>query len=568
MRANKHLLLWASLASLLLLGVAAYQENVLQPWRQLQARYAALQAATPGNPAFEVKLRQVVQPALKATDRCISCHVGMAPGEVGVEGDPVFGPHPDVVHDPAEFGCVVCHGGQGRATETFAAHGAVPHWPTPMIPKTYAWAGCGTCHTHVAVPNEAQLARGEALFERYDCLSCHRLGERGGTLRPDGTGGMEGPDLSRAGASGRAEGWYADHLRRHEVASGGLWRAAFGPIPAEARRAISSFLGAQVGAPGLVAAKSLFHSLGCRGCHAIDGVGGDDGPELTTIGQRDPALVDWSPLAAPKDGARHNWADWLREHFRDPAAVVPDSQMPDFALTEAETEALVFYMLSLRRAEAPEAYWPPDRARAVRLHAREFAADGETLFTTFCAACHGATGQGVRFAGTHPFPAVGNADFLAVASDRFLLAALEHGRTGRRMPSWGKGGGGLRPAEAEAIVAHLRAAAGGVPSPAEDEPARWVDPETAPGGQRLYAQLCAGCHGAAGEGPDAPQLAHEAFQADATDRYLVETIRRGRRGTAMGGFGRPSPVRPVLTDGQLESIAAFVRTFARAQETK
>ncbi len=35
-------------------------------------------------------------------------------------------------------------------------------------------------------------------------------------------------------------------------------------------------------------------------------------------------------------------------HFRDPEAVVPDSEMPDFGFNEQELNDLTNYMLSLR----------------------------------------------------------------------------------------------------------------------------------------------------------------------------------------------------------------------------
>ena len=95
MRRNKLLLLVSSLVTMALLITAAYQENVAREWRQLQRRYASrLESSQAGE--FDVHLRQVYVPALGATDRCISCHVGMAPGESGVDGDPVFARHPDL----------------------------------------------------------------------------------------------------------------------------------------------------------------------------------------------------------------------------------------------------------------------------------------------------------------------------------------------------------------------------------------------------------------------------------------------------------------------------------------
>ncbi len=553
MRRNKHLLLWTSLGTLLFLGWAAYQENFRQEWRQLQSAYRARLPADRRD-AFAVQLRQIVIPSLGVADRCVSCHVGMAPGESGIAGDPVFAPHPDVRHDPAEFGCTVCHGGQGRATVAEDAHGAVRHWPEPMIPKRFAFAGCGTCHTHLAVPNRAEYESGRAAFERHDCYACHRVDGRGGTLRPLGVGGMEGPDLSRAGALGFDRGWYAKHVA-HRDAGETPWPAAFEPLSRADLDAIDVFLDARVGAPGLVEAKALFHSLGCRGCHKIGGVGGDDGPDLTREGQRDPGELDFSHVP----GGRTLPA-WFAEHFRAPARVVPGSAMPYLGLSDDRIGRLTYYLLSLRRSDVPERLWPRDRIRAERFGEREFATDGATIYGTFCAACHGPRGEGMRYPGMPAFPAVGNPDFLALAPDELLRATVTHGRPGRRMPAWGHLEGGLRPAEIDAVVAFLREL-GGVAAPEPDpEPARWVaaDPER---GRAPYAALCAGCHGPEGGGAEGPALANRVLLAGATDTYLVETVLRGRRGTSMEGFGRPSTIRPALDRDDVLAIVAYLRTW-------
>ncbi len=553
-RRNKHLLLWTSLATLLLLVYAAFEENVLREWRGIQRRYQQrLPAAEAAD--FNVQLRQVYAPALKATDRCITCHVGMAPGEKAIAGVPLYTGHPPVVHEPSDFGCVVCHGGQGRATEKADAHGTVPHWPEPMIPMRYAYAGCGTCHTHLAVPNVDVLARGRTLFERYDCFACHRVDGRGGTLRPGGAGGIDGPDLSRSGAHGFDAQWYEHHLDKHAAAADGPWRTSFGEITPDEREAMRVFLSSRVGAPGLVESKALFHSLGCRGCHKVGGVGGDDGPDLSREGEKDPGRLDFTHV--PGDPTL---ANWLGEHFRAPAKVVPGSQMPYFRLTEEQIQALTFYLLSLRRTEFPEALWPKDRIRAARFAEREFTFDGATVFGTFCAACHGQRGQGMRYPGMASFPAIGNPDFLAVASDRFLTETVTHGRPGRRMPLWGEKEGGLRPAEITAVVQYVRSFADGAAAPTDPGPSRWVqaDPKQ---GAHLFGENCAFCHGPAGEGREGPALHNKVLLASATDTYLVETIKRGRRGTSMPSFAGAALAHRQLSEPEIQSIVAFIRTW-------
>lgn len=554
MKKNKYLLLSSSLGVLALLMIAAVQENFLKEWRLIQKS-----ARNEGGP-IPVHLRQTVVPSLKATDRCVSCHVGMAAGEQGITGPDVVAAHRPVVHDPAEFGCTVCHGGQGRATEKADAHGDVHFWPEPMIPARYAYAGCGGCHTHIRVPDQVTLRRGQSLVEQHDCLACHSIDGRGGTIRPGAAAGIAGPDLSHVGAKGYDARWYETHLGKHQEANDGPWKSSFAPLDEAGRQAMEVYLSSRVGAPELVEAKALFHSLGCRGCHKVGGVGGDDGPDLTRVGQKDPGQLDFSHVPG-----KPTLANWLAEHFRAPAKVVPGSQMPVLGLSEREIDLLTFYMLSLRRSDFPEAWWPKDRIRAERFGEREFATDGATLYGTFCAACHGPAGEGMRYAGMADFPAIMNPDFLAVASDEFLAETIRRGRPGRRMPAWGDSEGGLRPEEIQTLVAYLRKAGGGAePAPATTRPAerRWVKAD-APAGGRLYATYCAGCHGLRGEGIEGPALNNAVFLETASDTYLVETIGRGRRGTLMIGFGSASPLNPALTAEEIESIVAFIRTWEK-----
>lgn len=548
MNKNKYLLLFSSLGVLVLLLGAAVEENFLRQWRRIQV---SAEAAT-----GDVRLRQVVVPATRTIDRCVSCHVGMAPGESpsGVTG--MWAAHPPIPHDPGQFGCTVCHGGQGRATEKADAHGDVHFWPEPMIPLAYAEAGCGSCHAHRGVPDLAGLAQAERLFERFDCLACHRVDGRGGTLRPGGTGGMEGPDLSHVGAKGWQADWYEQHLQQARTAANGPWKDCFGELTDADRASIDTFLYTRVGASALVEAKALFHSLGCRGCHKIHGVGGDDGPDLTQFGLKDVHRLDFTHVPG-----EHTLANWLSEHFRAPAKVVTGSKMPAMGLTTEQIELLNLYMFSLRGSESlPGTLWPGDRLQVARFGEREFASDGRTLYGTFCAACHGPDGEGRRYPDADPFPAVANPDFLAVASDAFLMETLQRGRPGRRMPAWDEDSGGLRPDELRKIIGHLREL-GGVAEPAADaRPPRWVQGDAAAGEKRFTA-LCAGCHGTQGEGLQAPALRNAGLLAAASDTYLVDTIRRGRAGTPMPGFEQGSTTYPALAEEDIHAIVAFIRTW-------
>jgi mono/diheme cytochrome c family protein len=546
MKKNKYLLLGSSVGVLLLLLVAAVQENWLKSWRRIQKSGHGEEGR------LSVQLRQIVNPALGISDRCVSCHVSMGPGEQSVRGNKLLVPHPPVVHDPAEFGCTVCHGGQGQATDEADAHGTVPFWPEPMLERKFFFAGCGRCHVALGIPEGGEMAKAQALFERSDCLSCHRLENRGGTLRPGG-GGMEGPDLSRIGLTGYDSAWYDKHLQKSNLAAAGPWKSNFAPLSSEDQRELALFLKSRVAASRLVSAKSTFFSSGCLGCHKVSGVGGDEGPELTRVGEKDPGQLSFRHV--PGEATLSNW---MVEHFRAPSSVVAGSQMPPVNLSTEEIDRLTLFTLSLRRKELKDAYLPRDRIRAVKFMDREFDSNGTTIFGAFCSGCHGRDGLGRRVLGVTSFPSIANPDFLALATDDFLARTIKTGRPGRKMPAWLKEGG-LRPTEIEAVVAFIRKSGAVVPEP-DSKPARWVQGDVREG-RHLFESVCDGCHGAQGRGGEGPALNNKGLMIAATDTFLVETVSRGRRGTAMTGFLAASTVRPALTRQEIESIVTYLRTL-------
>lgn len=234
MNKNKYLLLGSSIGVLILLIVAAAQEYTRE-WRDIQ------RGALSDEGSIKIRIRQVVSPGLRTSDRCVSCHVGMDPGEQGVHGSSLLVPHKQVVHEPADYGCTICHGGQGLATERPDAHGDVRFWPEPMLPPQFSQAGCGTCHANPGIPNREIFRKARAAFERLDCLACHRMDGRGGTFRSDGFG-MEGPDLSGVAISGYDGDWYRKHLLESDKAASGPWQTSFTPIEDRDLALLATFL--------------------------------------------------------------------------------------------------------------------------------------------------------------------------------------------------------------------------------------------------------------------------------------------------------------------------------------
>jgi mono/diheme cytochrome c family protein len=545
MNKNKYLLVASSLGALLLLVIAAVEENFAKPWRRLQADGRV------GEEAIPVQLRQITNNNLRVADRCVTCHVSMAPGEKDVTGAKLFSPHKPVIHDPAEFGCTVCHGGQGLATEKEDAHGDVDFWPEPMIPARYSQAGCGTCHSPAGIPTRDVFLKAQSVFERLDCRACHRVDNRGGTTRPGARGGMEGTDLSKTGIAGYDKEWYEKHLAKLEKADKGPWKDAFAPVSEQDLKEVALYLSTRVAAPALVEAKAAFHKFGCLGCHRVSGVGGDEGPDLTRAGEKDPGQVDLTHVPG-KPGL----ANWFVEHFRSPVSVVATSQMPPVSASQEEIELLTLYVHSLRRRDVPGSYLPKDRVLVTRFGMREFAGDGATIFGAFCSGCHGLEGQGRNVPGGMTFPSIANPDFLALVPDQYLAETIRKGRPGRKMPGWAKEGG-LRPEEIDAVVRHLRSLGGG-PAPLDGGWMVSAEPST---GEHLYAANCAGCHGAKGEGNKGPALGNRVFLELANDKFLMETVSRGRKGTAMPGFSEATPAHRALAKSEIESIVAYVRAW-------
>ena len=121
-------------------------------------------------------------------------------------------------------------------------------------------------------------------------------------------------------------------------------------------------------APQLVRGETIFQDVGCVGCHKLHGTGGIIGPELDKVG------ATRSP-------------EWLVKHFRDPAAVTPNSAMPPIKVSEADLEALTLYVMSFT-GEQLSAYY-------VSMKTIPGPQAGERLFQEKgCIGCHSIGGKG------------------------------------------------------------------------------------------------------------------------------------------------------------------------------
>jgi cytochrome c2 len=118
-------------------------------------------------------------------------------------------------HPAAQFGCTICHDGQGSATDfTWASHTpdtptqrtawrqryewfANENWDYPMLPAHLAESRCLKCHHDVSDlepsprfpdPPAAKLVAGYHLVRQYGCFGCHEIhgfDDAGRPLGPD-----------------------------------------------------------------------------------------------------------------------------------------------------------------------------------------------------------------------------------------------------------------------------------------------------------------------------------------------------------------------------------------------
>jgi mono/diheme cytochrome c family protein len=296
------------------------------------------------------------------------------------------------------------------------------------------------------------------------------------------------------------------------------------------------------GMPTLIRGKTIFRREGCLGCHRVRGKGGSVGPDLTNEGSRSLRAFDFSRVSGPR-----TISNWMRQHFARPAEISPGSVMPAFALSDEEVGALIVAVRGLFSPTLPPEYLELQLVKEIK--GATAPVGGSEGFTLFCVACHGPEGNGKTYA-EQPFgvPTLTNQDFQSVASDEYLLVTLVEGRGGRMMASWSARVSRLRAGELREIAGALR---------------RWRSPFRAAGsvlqatgsrseGEKLYAQSCTQCHGDRGEGGLAKGISNPDFLSMASDRFLLETIMKGRSNTAMPAWSR-------LTDGELRNMIAFVR---------
>jgi sulfur oxidation c-type cytochrome SoxX len=582
----------ASFVVLIVHGIVFY-DQFFNRWERHQTAYweqarslAKTDAEKAVVDAHKLQIEQIIvtQFGESRVDRCTTCHTAA--------DDPRFQGHAQPLqthtysaalgdtqkegkwerrHKFSDFGCTICHDGQGRGLETVYAHGEDENWPQPMLGYAtqanwksqfkakltgaeYMQANCAQCHTEENFAGTPLVKRGRELFFEKACYGCHRIeGLSHGTL---------GPDLTEVGKR-----WRIDYLWGHTVNPRDYSAVSFMPkfdLTDDEIKALVVFLksrrgmnfsettmeqykarlqqtslpagagGAAENTPSPARGEQLVAQRSCTACHKLGDKDGHVSPDLSFEG-----LI--------RD------ENWLMDHFKEPRSRIPDSIMPVFGFSEADYRSITDYLLSRKTAPTFKS--------------------GEEIYKGLCARCHGEKGDGKGVTHLYLDPAprdLTKAAFMNTKPEDRFLKSLKEGVPGTSMPPWERV---LSEDQRKEVLAYVFQNFVKEPRPQlkerkvpETNPVAFT-PQSVADGEQIFLQRCTGCHGrkADGKGPNSldisprpRNLRNSAFINNTSDKRLFTSISYGVDGTAM-----PSWIDYGLSQNDIGNLINFIRSLNR-----
>ncbi len=314
-------------------------------------------------------------------DRCITCHTFIDQAGFEKEANP-FKTHPNLdqyvglesKHPMKQIGCTSCHGGEGHRVHDFNSAAHMPdsekqekewikkyNWhephkvPQPMLTKSQTEASCVKCHSGVELVQGAPtLNEGRMAIEKYGCNACHKI--EGWEHKR-----KTGPSLLKIAGKVDKEWfkswvWEPKAFNKHtkmpaffrqsnnskpefvrlnlaevNAMAEYIWDKSKGYEPNEKYRGGNADKG-----------KELISTVGCMGCHGVDGIEDQSkavkayaGPWLSGLGSK----------VQP---------DWLVSWLKKPWHYQEDTIMPSMRLSDQEANDIAAYLLSLRNKQFEE----------------------------------------------------------------------------------------------------------------------------------------------------------------------------------------------------------------------
>jgi mono/diheme cytochrome c family protein len=354
-------------------------KNHFSEWRHYQHGYLKMirnrSDAVTLQRHFQGGIQQIWLPDLGVTDRCTSCHVGLKEASLNDVSTQPFRPHPVIPHKLEQFGCTVCHRGQGAATTVTEAHNSTLAWEQPILPAKYIESSCGECHRG-SLPGTPQLNQGRSLLSRYGCVNCHTVRMLDGRVMKATD---DPPSLSHIADKTTRE-WIYAWLKDPQAYAATSTMPNFKLSDNDARDVSAFLISNSTPQPGdtealsakassdPAAGASLYGESFCASCHAVQNaagnlVGGDVGPELTRVGSK----------VKP---------EWLQAWLRNPRAYDAQTAMPHYRFNDSQVATLAGFLLAKSDS---------DLLANVHLEAAtpEQITHGKRLVSDYgCASCH------------------------------------------------------------------------------------------------------------------------------------------------------------------------------------
>src|SRR5215468_3685944 len=539
-----------AVCTLVFLGVLAISpiKDFRREWKQYKRSYVKYSQTRPDTKKLLADYRpdidQIWIPGMNVVDRYTTCHQAITQASLtGAAVPQPYRAHPPVPHNVRDWGCTICHRGQGAATEVAEAHESTLAWEQPILPLKFIQSSCGSCH-YADLRQTPQLTRGRQLLAELNCQGCHKLR---GMERP----AMLGPDLTSVGTKVSRE-WIYKWLKEprtvvdrdgNTVVNG--YETEEEPRMPKFRldetqlRALSAYLSVQrahpvtsqkfdshvVAAwsknPELVSQGELrFKQMFCSTCHSLAVtragetklIGGGIGPELTKVGSK----------VNP---------DWLAAWLRDPEGYLPHTRMPRYGWSDEDLYKVTQYITTKLTdsdllSDVPKLDPPADAE--IQLGRRLFVEKG-------CASCHVLEGLNPQKDFGPDLSALGgkNASELEFGTAKiphnlvsYIQAKLEDPvsvNPAARMPQYN-----WEPADLDAVTTALLSMKGAPPTSALENlvvPRTEATFRAAGSFAEVYERYkCYTCHRFNGYGGDlAPDLTYEGSRAQR--QWLVEFLK-------------------------------------------
>lgn len=554
---------WMSLLLLILLAIAP-AKNHFADWRRYQRGYERLISkrsdAITLQRHFEPGIQQIWLPEMGVVDRCTTCHTALKEGTLMDVTTQPYRHHPDVPHKVEEFGCSICHRGQGAATSVEEAHQSTLAWEEPILPAKYLESSCGQCHQQ-DLKGTPQLNLGRKMLAQYGCVHCHTV------KRPDGsviTGTDDPPSLAHIADKTTRE-WIYAWLKDPQAYSAAATMPNF-KLKDEDARDVSAFLISSSTSASLklvqaaldeakkvkddpthqTKAGSLYGESFCASCHAVQNaagnlVGGNVGPELTKVGSK----------VKP---------EWLQAWVRNPHDYDPPTGMPHYRFTDQEVGLLTGFLMGKSDSDLL-ANVHLDTATPEQIE------HGKRLVNDYgCASCHEINGikRPENFApeltriGSKPVNQLAFAPGVRHTLYDYINAKIRQPRafgSGLKMPQYT-----FNTTQVDALVNALlshneRALSMPAARTVAALPASHYEP-AGKAGQLINDLNCFSCHAINGHGGDmAPDLSWEGSSVQRD--WLVQFFRN------------PNTLRPALirrmpkfnlTDGEINTLTDYIMT--------